>query len=54
MVVYSIGLGIPFIVSVVLIEKMKEIFDIIKKNFNVIKKISGLILICMGIYMIFV
>ena len=53
MIVYSIGLGIPFIISAVLIEKLKEIFNFIKKNYNIIKKISGMILIIMGIYMIF-
>lgn len=53
MLVYSIGLGIPFILSAVLIEKMKGIFDSIKRNFDKIKKISGAILIFMGIYMIF-
>ena len=50
MILYSIGLGIPFILSVVLIEKLKNVFDFIKKNYSVIKKISGIILIIMGIY----
>ena len=50
---YSIGLGIPFIISAVLLEKLKEIFNFIKKHYNIIKKISGIILIIMGIYMIF-
>lgn len=53
MLVYSIGLGIPFMLSAVLIEKIKGIFDIMKRNFDKIKKISGTILIFMGIYMIF-
>ena len=53
MFIYSIGLGIPFIISAVLIEKMKEIFDFIKKNYTKVKIISGLILIGMGIYTIF-
>lgn len=53
MLVYSIGLGIPFIISVVLMEKLKELFDIIKNNYTKIKKISGIILIIMGIYTIF-
>ncbi len=53
MLVYSIGLGIPFIVSVILIERLKEVFDFIKKNYNIVKIISGLILIIMGIYIIF-
>lgn len=53
MLVYAIGLGIPFIISVILIEKLKEVFNFIKKNYRVIKIISGIILIIMGIYMIF-
>ena len=52
MLLYSIGLGIPFIISVLLIEKLKEVFDFIKKNYKKVKIISGLILIAMGIYMI--
>ena len=32
MLVYSIGLGIPFVVSVALIEKLKQVFNVIKKN----------------------
>lgn len=52
MIVYSIGLGIPFIISAVLLEKLKEAFNFIKKHYSIIKKISGIILIIMGIYMI--
>ena len=39
--------------SVVLMEKLKGVFDKIKKNFSKIKKISGAILIGMGMYIIF-
>ena len=53
MLLYSIGLGIPFIISAILIEKLKNVFDFIKKHYDVIKRISGVILIGAGIYMIF-
>ena len=53
MIVYSIGLGIPFIISAVLLEKLKEVFNFIKKHYVIIKRLSGIILILMGIYMIF-
>ena len=53
MLLYSIGLGIPFIISAILLDKLKKMFDFIKKHYNIIKIISGLILIIMGIYMIF-
>lgn len=53
MLLYSIGIGIPFIISAILIEKLKSVFDFIKKHYDVIKRISGVILIIAGIYMIF-
>lgn len=53
MLLYSIGLGIPFIISAILIEKLKSAFDFIKKYYKKIKIISGIILIFMGIYIIF-
>ncbi len=53
MLLYSIGLGLPFIISAFLIEKLKNIFNFIKKHYNVIKKISGIILILSSVYMIF-
>lgn len=53
MIAYSIGIGIPFVLSVILMDKIKGVFDYIKKNFEKIKKISGVILVCMGIYIMF-
>ena len=53
MLLYSIGLGIPFIISAILIEKLKNVFNFIKKHYDVIKRISGVILIGAGIYIIF-
>lgn len=52
MLVYSIGLGIPFIISAILIEKLKNVFQYIKNHYGIIKKISGMILIIAGIYTI--
>ena len=51
-VLYCIGLGLPFIISSILIDKLKNVFGIIKKNFKVVKVISGAVLIIMGIYLI--
>lgn len=53
MSLYSIGLGIPFVISVVLMEKLKNIFSVIKNNYKIIKKVSGIILIVMGLYVMF-
>lgn len=52
-VLYCIGLGIPFILSSILIDKLKSAFTFIKKNYKTVKVISGIILIVMGIYLIF-
>ena len=54
MLVYSIGFGIPFIISAVLIEKLKNFYNLIKKNYKIIKIISGVLLIVMGVYVIFI
>ncbi len=49
---YSLGLGIPFILSSLLIDSLKGSFDFIKKNYNIINKISGSLLIIIGTFMI--
>ncbi len=49
--VYSLGLGIPFILSAVLIDKFKTTFNFIKRHYSVINRISGAFLIVIGILM---
>ncbi|MEG2290608.1 MAG: cytochrome c biogenesis protein CcdA [Clostridium sp.] len=51
LLVYSLGLGIPFIMSAILIGKLKETINFIKKNYKVINMISGIILVVIGIAM---
>ena len=48
---YSAGLGIPFLVSAVLIDQLKSAFDFIKRHYNVINKLCGLLLILVGVLM---
>ena len=48
---YSLGLGIPFVFSAVLIDKLKSAFDFIKKNYRVINIICGIILVTVGVLM---
>lgn len=48
---YSLGLGIPFVLSAVLIDKLKTAFDYIKRNYDIINKISGCFLILIGVLM---
>lgn len=51
LLLYSAGLGVPFILSAVLIDKLKSTFDFIKKHYKVINTVSGIILIIVGILM---
>ena len=53
LLVYSIGLGLPFIVSAVLLEELSSAFDFIKKHYNIINKVCGIFLIVVGISMMF-
>lgn len=53
LLVYSLGLGIPFVFSAVLIGKMTVAFDFIKKHYRVINIASGVFLIAVGILMMF-
>ncbi|MGN0304732.1 MAG: cytochrome c biogenesis CcdA family protein [Lachnospiraceae bacterium] len=48
---YSLGLGIPFILSALLIQRLKTAFDFIKRNYQIINRLSGLFLILVGILM---
>ena len=48
---YSLGLGIPFVLSAVLIDYLKAAFDWIKKHYAVINTVSGILLILIGILM---
>lgn len=48
---FSLGLGIPFVASAVLIDRLKGAFDFIKKNYRIINIISGGLLIIVGILM---
>ena len=51
--IYSIGLGIPFILTSIFLERLKNTFDCIKKHYNMINKIAGIILIFSGIKLMF-
>ena len=48
---YSMGLGIPFVLSAVLIDYLKTAFNWIKRNYGIINKICGGLLIVIGILM---
>jgi len=48
---YSLGLGIPFVLSAVLIDYLKTAFNWIKKNYSVINTVSGILLVLIGVLM---
>lgn len=50
---YSLGLGIPFALSALLLEKFTVAFGFIKRNYKIINTVSGIFLIIMGICMCF-
>ena len=51
LLVYSLGLGIPFVLSAVLIDKLKGAFTFIKKHYKVINIVCGSLLVIVGMLM---
>ena len=51
LLLFSLGLGIPFVISAVLIDSLKQTFDAIKRHYRVISILSGLLLITVGVFM---
>ena len=48
---YSAGLGLPFILSAILIDQLKGAFNWVKAHYDIINKICGVALIVVGIAM---
>ena len=48
---FSAGLGSPFLLSAVLIDRLRAAFDFIKRHYDVINKLCGCLLIVVGILM---
>lgn len=51
LLLYSMGLGIPFLASALLLDRLKETFQFIKRNYLWINRICGIFLIVVGISM---
>lgn len=49
LLIYSLGLGIPFIICAFLIDRLKETLNSIKRNYRIINFTSGIILVIVGI-----
>ena len=52
LLIFSIGLAVPFLITALLFNNLTGVFQGIKKHFKVISLVSGLFLIFMGILMI--
>ncbi len=52
LLLYSLGLGIPFFLSAILIDKLKGAFTFIKKHYKIINIVCGSLLILVGVLMV--
>jgi len=50
---YSLGLGVPFLLSALMLEKLNSAFTVIKKHYKVINSICGAFLVFIGVMMMF-
>lgn len=48
---YSLGLGVPFLFSAVLIDKLSGVFNFIKKHYKVVNTVCGVFLVIVGVMM---
>ncbi|MET0017211.1 cytochrome c biogenesis protein CcdA [Oscillibacter sp.] len=51
LLLYSLGLGIPFLLGAVLMERLKNVFNWLKKHSGTVSHISGGLLVALGILM---
>lgn len=51
LLIYSIGLGIPFMLCGIFIDSLKGAFSFIKKHYDMVNKVAGAILVVTGILM---
>lgn len=48
---YSAGLGIPFILSALILDRLKDTFLVIKKHYRIVNIVSGTFLVLTGVLM---
>ncbi|MBO5093146.1 MAG: cytochrome c biogenesis protein CcdA [Lachnospiraceae bacterium] len=51
LLLYSLGLGVPFLISAVLIDKLKTAFAFVKRHYAVVNTVCGCFLVLVGILM---
>jgi len=53
LLIFSLGLGVPFFLAAVAMEKLKSVFDFMKKHMKTISFIAGILLIAVGAAFLF-
>ena len=48
---YSLGLGVPFVISAMLLERLGDVFGFIKRNYRTVNAVCGGFLILLGLLM---
>ena len=51
--IFSLGLGIPFFLAAVAMEKLKSVFDFMKRHMKIITFVAGILLIVVGVAFLF-
>ncbi len=51
LVVYSLGMGIPFMFCAILVDKLSKLLELVNKNYKVINTVSGVLLVILGLLM---
>ncbi len=52
LVFYALGMGVPYLISALLIDSLMGFFNSIKRHYALVRRVSGLLLILIGILMI--
>lgn len=53
LMIYALGLGVPFLLTALLIERVFCVFERVKKYYRLIEIISGALLVAIGVVIIF-
>lgn len=48
---YSAGLGVPFVLSAVLLDRLEGAFAWTRRHYDAINRVCGIVLVCMGLLM---
>lgn len=52
LLVYSLGLGVPFVISACIIDQLAGAFDAIKRHYRAVTTVCGILLVIVGVLMV--